>query len=173
MLIMKKILLGLLIIFLLFSAYAVHAGVAVVQVKSPDTQLWIPVPIALAQLAGRFVRVPLSKQEKFREVWQYRALLKEGMNELVNMPDADLVEIRKTDEHVLIYKRGDQILIDAYHRDEEVKLRIPIQSLQRLLEAVTEPSSDLGDLIASLELPPSGDVVYVKTKKEEVRISIW
>ena len=91
MLIIKKIFLGFLIIFLLFGAYAVHAGVAVVQVKSPDTQLWIPVPIALGQLAASFIKLPLSKREKFRELLQYRELLQEGVNELVNMPDADLV----------------------------------------------------------------------------------
>lgn len=173
MLILKKIFFGFLIIFLLFGAYAVHAGVAVVQVKSPDTQLWIPVPIALGQLAASFIELPMSKREKFRQLLQYRDLLREGMNELVNMADADLVEIHKADEHVLIYKRGNYLLLDANNRDEEVKIRIPIQSLQRLLEAVSEPSPDLGDLIASLELPPSGDVVYVKTKREEVRISIW
>jgi len=173
MLIIKKILLGFLIVFLLFSVYAVHAGVAVVQVKSPDTRLWIPIPIAIGRLAASSIEVPLSKQEKFRELWQYRDLLKEGMNELVNMPDADLVEIRKADEHVLIYKRGNHLLLDAYNRDDEVKIRVPIQSVQRLLEAISEPSPDLGDLIASLDLPPSGDVVYVKTKREEVRISIW
>ena len=173
MLILKKILLGFLIVFLLFGAYAVHAGVAVVHVKSPDTRLWIPIPIALVQLAARFIDVPLSKREKFSEILQYRELLKEGMNEIVKMPDADLVEIHKADEHVRIYKRGNFLLLDANKRDEEVKIRVPIQSFQRLMEAVSEPSSDLGDLIASLELPPSGDLVYVKTKKEEVRISIW
>jgi len=173
MLIIKKIFLGFLIIFLLFGAYAVHAGVAVVQVESPDTQLWIPVPIALGQLAASFIKLPLSKREKFRELLQYRELLQEGVNELVNMPDADLVEIRKADEHVLIYKRGNHLLLDAYNRDDEVKIRIPIQSVQRLLKALSEPSPDLGDLIASLELPPSDDVLYVKTKREEVRISIW
>jgi hypothetical protein len=173
MLILKKIFLGLLMVFLLFSAYALHAGVAVVQVKSPDTQLWLPIPIALGQLAGSFIKVPLSKQEKLRHFLQYRELLKEGMNELLNMPDADLVEIRKADEHVQIYKRGNYLLLDANNRDEEVKIRVPIESLQRLLEAVSEPSPDLGGLIASLELPPSGDLVYVKTKREEVRISVW
>jgi hypothetical protein len=173
MIILKKICLGFLMVFLLFSAYALHAGVAVVQVKSPDTRLWIPIPIALGQLAGSFIRVPLSKREKFRELLQYRELLREGMVELLKMPDADLVEIRKADEHVLIYKRGNYLLFDADKRDEEVKIRVPIQSLQRILEAVGDPSSDLGDLIASLELPPSGDLVYVKTKREEVRVSIW
>ena len=173
MIILKKILLGFFIVFLLFSAYALHAGVAVVQVKSPDTRLWIPVPIALAQVVGSFIELPLSKREKLQQFLQYRELLKEGMAELVNLPDADLVEVRKADEHVLIYKRGNYLLLDTDNRDEEVKIRVPIQSLVRLLEAVSEPSSDLGDLIASLELPPSGDLVYVKTKREEVRISIW
>ena len=72
MLALKKILLGCLAVFLLFMIYAVHAGVAVVQVKAPDTRLWIPIPIALAQLAGNFIEVPLSKQEEFRQFLQYR-----------------------------------------------------------------------------------------------------
>lgn len=171
--VVKKIFLGFLIVVSLFIAYAVHAGVAVVQVKSPHTRLWIPIPIALGRLVGNFIELPLSKQEKFRKFLQYREPLQESMNELLKMPDADLVEVRKAGEHVFVYKRGDYLLLDAHSRGEEVKIRVPIKSLQRLLQAVCEPSSDLGDLIASLELQPSGDLVYVKTKREEVRISVW
>ena len=171
MLALKKILLGCLAVFLLFMIYAVHAGVAVVQVKAPDTRLWIPIPIALAQLAGNFIEVPLSNQEEFRQFLQYREPLKEGLNQLLVMPDADLVEVRKGGEHVLVYKRGNYLLIDAYDRGEQVKVRVPIQSLQRLLVALSKPAPDLGDLIASLDL--RGDLVYVKTKREEVRVSVW
>src|SRR5207247_6771156 len=109
MLVLKKILLGFLIVFLLFITYAVHAGIAVVQVKTPDTRLWIPIPIALAQLAGDFIEVPFSKQEEFRQFLQYSEPLKECLNQLLEMPDAELVEVRKADEHVLFYKRGNYI----------------------------------------------------------------
>src|SRR5881628_3880174 len=106
MLVLKKIFLGFLIVFLLFITYSVNAGVAVVQVKTPDTRLWIPIPIALARLAGNFIEVPLSKQEEFRQFLQYSEVLKEGLKQLLEMPDTDLVEVRKAREHVLIYKRG-------------------------------------------------------------------
>src|SRR5213593_721852 len=136
MLALKKILLGCLAVFLLFMIYAVNAGVAVVQVKTPDTRLWIPIPIALAQLAGKFIEVPHFNQEEFRQILQYRELLKEGLNQLLEMPDTDLVEVRKAGEHVLIYKRGNCLLVDANDRGEQVKVRVPIQSLRRLLEAL-------------------------------------
>jgi len=171
MLALKKILLGFVAVFLLFMIYAVHAGVAVVQVKAPDTRLWIPIPIALAQLAGNFIEVPLSKQEEFRQILQYREPLKEGLNQLLAMPDTDIVEVRKADEHVLVYKRGNDLLVDAYDHGEQVKVLVPIQSLQRLLVALSKPAPDLGDLIASLDL--RGDLVYVKTRSEEVRVSVW
>ena len=93
MLALKKILLGFLAVFLLFMIYAVHAGVAVVQVKAPDTRLWIPIPIALAQLAGNFIEMPLSKQEEFRQFLQYREPLKEVLNQLLVMPDSDLAHV--------------------------------------------------------------------------------
>ena len=173
MLVLKKIFLGFLIVFLLFITYAVHAGVAVVKVKTPDTRLWIPIPIALAQLAGKFIEVPLSNQEEFRQFLQYREPLKESLNQLLEMPDADLVEVRKAGRHVLVYKRGNYLLVDAYDRGEQVKVRAPIKSLQRLLEALSKPSPDIGDLITSLALQPPGDLVYVKTRKEEVRVSVW
>src|ERR1044071_1833351 len=137
MLVLKKIFLGFLIVFLLFITYAVHAGVAVVKVKTPDTRLWIPIPIALAQLAGRFIEVPLSKQEEFRQFLQYREPLKESLNQLLEMPDADLVEVRKASGDVLIYKRGNYLLVDACDRGEQVKVRASIKSLQRLLEALS------------------------------------
>ena len=171
MLVLKKIFLGFLIVFLLFITYAVHAGVAVVKVKTPDTRLWIPIPIALAQLAGKFIEVPLSDQEEFRQFLQYREPLKEVLNQLLVMPDSDLVEVRKAGEYVLVYKRGNYLLMDAYDRGEQVKVRVPIQTLGRLLVALSKPAPDLGDLIASLDL--HGDLVYVKTRREEVRVSVW
>ena len=173
MLVLKKIFLGFLIVFLLFITYSVNAGVAVVQVKTPDTRLWIPIPIALARLAGNFIEVPLSKQEEFRQFLQYSEVLKEGLKQLLEMPDTDLVEVRKAREHVLIYKRGNYLLMDANDHGEQVKVRVPIQSLQRLLEALRKPSPDVGDLIASLDLRGPGDLIYVKKSREEVRVSIW
>ena len=164
MLALKKILLGCLAVFLLFMIYAVHAGVAVVQVKAPDTRLWIPIPIALAQLAGNFIEVPLSKQEEFRQFLQYREPLKEVLNQLLAC-EQPLVQA------VLVYKRGNYLLMDAYDRGEQVKVRVPIQTLGRLLVALSKPAPDLGDLIASLDL--HGDLVYVKTRREEVRVSVW
>src|SRR5439155_3178387 len=109
----------------------------------------------------------------FRQFLQYSELLKEVLNKLVDMPDTDLVEVRKASEHVLIYKRGNYLLMDANDRGEQVKVRVPIQSLQRLLEALSKPSPDIGDVIASLDLQGPDDLVYVKTRQEEVRVSIW
>jgi len=82
-----------------------------------------------------------------------------------------LVEVRKAGEYVLVYKRGNYLLMDAYDRGEQVKVRVPIQTLGRLLVALSKPAPDLGDLIASLDL--HGDLVYVKTRREEVRVSVW
>jgi len=56
---LKYIFIGLLTCFLLLVGYVVQAGIAIVHVRTPDTRLWVPVPVALGSIAGRLIDVPL------------------------------------------------------------------------------------------------------------------
>ncbi len=55
----KYIALGLLVLFTAGIIYVIQAGFAIVKVSTQDTRIWLPVPIALGQLVGKMVALPL------------------------------------------------------------------------------------------------------------------
>ena len=52
--------------------YVIQAGFAIVKVSTQDTRIWLPVPIALVELVGKMVALPLKEDEQFQEFWKYR-----------------------------------------------------------------------------------------------------
>jgi hypothetical protein len=170
---LKNVLLGFLIGSLLLVGYAVHAGVAIVRVKDSDTNLWIPVPIALGHLVGNFIDLPLPKDEQVEEFLEFRPAVAEILRQLHDLPDCTLVEVDKRNEKVRISKQGNFLLVIVDDPTDHVRLKIPLETADRLMEAIDKPHPTVGDLVACLEWQPAGDVVYVKSANEEVRISIW
>ena len=169
----KYIFIGLLTCFLLLVGYVVQAGIAIVHVRTPDTRLWVPVPVALGSIAGHLVNLPLKMDRDFQEVWQYREAAAEILRQLPGLPDAEFVEVRHRREHVRIFKRADSLHIQVDTPSEKVNVRLPIETVERLVEVLSDPSASMGDLFACLEWQSAGDLVYVKTANEEVRISLW
>jgi hypothetical protein len=169
----KYIFLGLLICFVLVVGYVVQAGIAVVKVKTPDARIWVPIPVALGHLAGDFIDLSLRQEEEFQEIWQHRQVVAEVLKYVPGMPDADLVEVRNGQEHVRIFKKEDFLCVQVDAPREKVNVRLPVQTIERLVEVLNDPHASIGDLIACLEWQTAGDLVYVKTDKEEVRISLW
>jgi hypothetical protein len=170
---LKYIFIGLLTCFLLFVGYVVQAGIAIVHVRTPDTRLWVPIPVALGSIAGHLINVPLKMERDFQEVWQYREAAAEILGQLPGLPDADLVEVRRNGEQVRIFKRAEFLYIQVDKPNEKVNIRFPVHTVERLVEALSDPDVSVGDLLACLEWQSAGDLVYVKTEDEEVRISLW
>jgi len=170
---LKYIFIGLLTCFLLLVGYVVQAGIAIVHVRTPDTRLWVPVPVALGSIAGGLVDVPLKMERDFQEVWQYREAAAEILRQLPGLPDAEFVEVRSGRDHVRIFKRADFLHIQVDNPTEKVNVRLPIQTIERLAEVMSDPNASVGDLFACLEWQSAGDLIYVKTQNEEVRISLW
>lgn len=169
----KYIALGLLVLFTAGIIYVIQAGFAIVKVSTPDTRIWLPVPIALGQLVGGMVEIPLRHDEQFEEFWKYREEIGQILHLLPGLPDADFVEVQSKKEQVRIFKRGDSFCIQVTSPTEQVNARLPIETIERLADAFDDPSPDLGDFFASLKGQSAGDLVHVKTNTEEVRISIW
>jgi len=170
---LKNVLLGFLIVVLLLIAYAVHAGIAIVSVNDPDTHLWIPVPIAVGHLVGSFLDLPLPKEPEIEKFIEYRSAAAEIVRQLHDLPDCTLVEVDKQNEKVRISKRGESLLISVDDPTDQVRLRVPLRMADRMMEAIDRPHPTVGDIVACLEWQPSGDLIHVKSNKEEVRISIW
>jgi len=170
---LKNFFTGFLIVVLLVTIYIIHAGFVVVHVKSSDANLWVPVPIALGSMIGAFVNLPLACKPEFEKALEYREAATEILSQLKNLPDADLVEVTKPKEHVRIFKRGNSLCIDVDSDNEKVKVRVPLRTAERLLQALSHQNVNVGEIVACLEWQPSGDIVHVQTGQEEVRVSIW
>lgn len=171
--ILKNILLGFLIVSAVLAAYVIHTGIAVLHVKTPDVHLWIPVPVALGHLAGNFVKLPLAKASQWEKFREHRKDIIDIVRQLKEVPDADLVEVTNAKEHVRIFKRADALHVHVETPREQVKVRLPLRSVERLIETLSQSPANVGTLVACLEQQPSGDLVHVKTDREEVRVSIW
>jgi hypothetical protein len=170
---LKYIGLTLLVLVVVGIIYVIQAGFAIVKVTTSDTRIWLPVPIALGQLVGKMVALPLKKDEQVQEFWKYREEIGQLLRLLPGLPDADFVEVQSAKEQVRIFKRGDSFCVQVRGLNEQVDARLPIETIERLALSFDDPSPDLGDLFASLKGQSAGDLVYVKTNNEEVRISIW
>jgi hypothetical protein len=169
----KSILTGFLIVLLLLAAYVINAGFVVIHVKSPETNLWVPVPIALVRLFGAFISLPIPHDPGVEEALKHREAVEEILSQLVDLPDSDLVEVTKPKEHVRIFKRGNSLYVDVDNLTEKVKVRIPLKTLKHLLRAIDHQSLNVGELAACLAWQPSSDLLHVQHGQEEVRISIW
>ena len=169
----KYIALGLLVLFTAGIIYVIQAGFAIVRVRTSDTRIWLPVPIALGQIVGKMVEFPLKHDEQFQEFWKYREEIGKILHLLPGLPDADFVEVQSTKQQIRVFKRGDSFCVQVTGPDEQVNARVPIETIERLADVFDDPSPDLGDFFASLKGQSAGDLVYVKSNTEEVRISIW
>src|SRR5262245_65154540 len=110
---LKNFVTGFLIAVLLLAIYIIHAGFVVVHVRSPQANVWVPVPIGLGHAIGAFVNLPVTCPPELERALEYREAAVEILSQLKDLPDADLVEVTKPTEHVRIFKRGDSLCIDV------------------------------------------------------------
>jgi hypothetical protein len=169
----KYILLGCLIIFVAGIIYIIQAGIAIVSVRTPDARIWLPVPIALGSITGKIIELPMVQDKEIQEIWKYREEVAELLRQLPGLPDADFVEVHSEKEQIRIFKRGDSFGILITTPDEKVNVRLPLATIESLVETFDNPNPTAGDFFACLKGQSPGDLVYVKTNTEEVRISIW
>jgi hypothetical protein len=123
----------------LFSACTVavlNAGVGSVSVKNEEISLWLPLPMALAEVGVWFV--PTEDLANVRgKLAPVKGLVFAGMAELQGSPDVILVEVDTPEETVLIQKEGSDLIVDVDSRSEgEVHLELPIRSLERILRSL-------------------------------------
>ncbi len=172
MLIAKNIFLGFLAFLLLGAVYLIQAGIAVVDVKTPEARIWIPVPVALGHWAGDLADWKLERQPQWNQVMKYRETAARLLQQLKDQPDADFVEVRNAKEQVRIYKENDALHVSVISDKEKVRLRIPLRIVDKAIAVLDSPRPGLGDLVSCLEWQPAGDLVEVENDKEHIRISL-
>lgn len=134
-----KIAAGLLAAFLgVASAGAIaiyQSGIGTVRVKTPDLSLFIPVPMGLIRVG--LALTPTRHLEKIRrELEPHREILTVAIAELVQAPDAVFVEVITESERVLIEKRGGQLFVIVRTEDEDIELKIPLDSVEEAVRTL-------------------------------------
>lgn len=141
MLFLAKAALGIGGLFAVAGAYVFHEGVIRVDVDEnyldgSHVHVWVPatvVPIGLAV-------VPRSKLQKAAcEARPFLPVLRELSKELKKYPDAELVDVRDSGEHVRVAVRGGRLSIDAVDHGDNIHVSFPVETISDVadrLEAV-------------------------------------
>jgi len=169
---LKKICMGILISFLLMAALVIQAGIAVVDIKTPDTRLWIPVPLLIGHVIGAFIELPISKEKDFKEFLEYRPVIIQLLKQFKDLPDAELVTVESKKENVRIFKQADALWVKVDDGREKVQIRIPVKMFEKMIAVLESPNPNVGDLVSCLEWQPGGDLVRIENETEKIRISI-
>jgi hypothetical protein len=135
-----KIAVGFLAAFLgVFSACTIgvlQAGIGTVYIKNEDLTLWLPIPMAAADVGLWFI--PEKDLMDIRtELAPVKALVLTGFHLLQDLPDSTLVEVKTIDESVFVVKEGNDLIVDVDSRTEgRIHVELPLHSLERILRKV-------------------------------------
>ena len=108
---------------LVYSAGAIRVEVLEKHEGGQHINLIIPaaiVPVALAFVPNEHL------QEITDEMREVLPLVRIAAEELARCPDGILVEVRDSNDHVLIQKRNGSLMVDVESRDEEVHVSFPL-----------------------------------------------
>jgi hypothetical protein len=111
-------------------AYTFHEGVMRVdqdQVNGQHVHVWLPaavVPLALHAVPRHYLEHAAEQAAPWLPT--LRALTKE----LRKYPDAELIEVKDTTQHVRIRTHGGKLVIDVDAPDEQVHVACPLATLE-------------------------------------------
>ena len=114
---------------LVYSAGAIRVQVHEKHEGGENINLIIPAIIVPVGMSLAPEEALLEVSEEMRQVLP---IIKAASAELARIPDGVLVEVRDRNDHVLIQKRGDSLVIDVETRDEEVHVSFPISMVVAL-----------------------------------------
>ncbi len=132
----------------------------------------VPVPLALAQLAVAFVpsehtRVPCPEAAEFLPMAQ------RIIEELQDMEDIELVRVEDGHELVVVSKIGENLEVEVFGNDEEVKVSLPLYAIEDILASFDGETFEASEAIAALRSVSNMDLVHVRDGDEEVKIWVW
>jgi hypothetical protein len=117
---------------------AARQGTAVVKIheKAPGgVRLSVPVPVALVNaalyLAPRGHVAPLDPEAR-----RWLNVARVALTKMEDCPDAVLVEVRSPDEHIVIAKRGGDLVVELDDHGDNVEVSVPAGALDDILDAL-------------------------------------
>jgi len=151
-------------------------GVVVVDVQEggPDGhRIVVPVPLVFAQAA--LAAAPIVAEEQLRipdEALEHIGIAREILEALAAAPDGVLVEVEEPDEHVVIRKEGDKLVIKVHGKGEDVSVNVPLHLAMSSLPDSHGRVSTLA-MAGSLGAVRFTDLVEVHDGDDRVRIYVW
>jgi len=126
-LVFGRILFGVLGAVLLLGLVVYSEGAVTVYVheKPQGTWVWVPVPALLVDAGLSFVP-DRDLRDAERQIGPWLPAIQAASAELERCPDATLVEVKDSHEHVLISKQGDTLRIDVEDDSETVHVALPV-----------------------------------------------
>lgn len=144
-----------------------------VQEGGPDgMHLIIPVPLALVQAALSFVPEEYSRLP-CPEAADYIPLAQTVIEELMDIPDTELVRVEDDDELVVISTVDGNLEVEVHGAQEEVSVSLPLAAVLDILESFDGETIKASDAVAALRRVSGGDLVHVRDGDERVKIWIW
>lgn len=144
MLILAKIGLGITGALALTAAYTLHEGLVRVSVdehRANGDHVHLFVPAALIPVAMRLAPRD-AMQDAARQARPWLPAIQSIARELRKFPDAELVEVRDADEHVVIRTENGTLLIDVESPNETVYVACPLATIEDISEEMSDlPSS--------------------------------
>jgi hypothetical protein len=146
-----------------------------VRVDEPDgTQVSLNLPLSMVDVAFQIAETNGFDESDLRldpdgdvQVEDLRRMWRE----LENAGDADFVDIRDGDEHVRVFRRGDQVHV---HIDEDGRKTVRIEMPPRIVDALLGSEGNRLDLpAAARELGRSGKQEMVRIDDDGTRVRIW
>lgn len=129
------ILAGYTLVFGLFCLVALRSGIAIVDVTDhrKGTHIFLPVPMVLGSIG-----IALMPDHAFRSVQrdigpQQKEIMNAAIDELRSCPDGPFVEVKNSREHVVIEKRGDNLVVKVDGDDEDVYVKVPLRGTKNLM----------------------------------------
>ena len=141
----------------------------------PDgVHVFIPAPLALADIAVRFVpeaRKPIIDVDLEPE---YVPLIQAAVAEIRNAGDFEMVRVEETNETVVVRVEAEMLHVAVDTSDERVRVRVPLHSIVAAVDAIDKEGQIRPvDMLAALDDLPSGRLVEVHDSDTDVTISIW
>lgn len=99
--------------------------------------VFVIVPAAIVPIAAHFVpRENLG--EASQNIRPYLPVINAAIPALEESPDGVLVEVRDTDDHVLISKSGGSLVIDVNDSDDVVHVSVPLRAARSFAASLAE-----------------------------------
>jgi hypothetical protein len=103
--------------------------------QADGTNVSLIVPAAIVPIALKFVPAQHLADASVN-LRPYVGAIDAAIPELEDCPDGVLVEVTDPEEHVIIAKVGDSILVDVNDRDDTVHVAVPLRTAQSSIHEI-------------------------------------